>query len=224
VPVRIRIPQGFWTQPFVRAFLVAVVALALLGAAVFAYTWHHFARLIDSRLSGEIFERTSQVFAAPELLSVGDVLSGDDLLARLRHYGYSGPDEEASPFGRFRLTQRGIEILPGPLSQVGSNESVRLEWERGRLARIISLRDGSPRSTCQVDPALVTYLFDQRRAKRRLVRYQDIPPDLIQALLAAEDRRFFSHPGISFWDGLRALWVDLRRGAPVQGASTLTMQ
>jgi penicillin-binding protein 1B len=43
-------------------------------------------------------------------------------------------------------------------------------------------------------------------------------------LLAAEDRRFFSHPGISFWDGLRAVWVDIRKGAPVQGASTLTMQ
>ncbi|MGH9863343.1 MAG: penicillin-binding protein 1A [Candidatus Acidiferrales bacterium] len=222
--VRIRIPQGFWTRPFVRAFLVAVVALALLGVAVFAYTWHHFARLIDSRLSGEIFERTSQVFAAPELLSVGDSLSRDELLARLRHYGYSGPDEEPSEFGRFRLTQRGLEILPGSLSQVGANESVRLEWERGRLARIISLRDSSPRDSCWVDPALVTNLFDQHRAKRRLVRYEDIPPDLIQALLAAEDRRFFSHPGISFWDGLRALWIDLRRGAPVQGASTLTMQ
>ncbi|MFQ5816579.1 MAG: penicillin-binding protein 1A [Terriglobia bacterium] len=76
----------------------------------------------------------------------------------------------------------------------------------------------------------MTNLFDRRRTKRRLVSYEDIPPELIQAVVAAEDRRFFSHPGISLIDGLRALWYDLgvwagfRKGVRLHGASTLTMQ
>ena len=224
MPVRIRIPRGLWSRPLVRFFLLAALVLSLAGAAVFAYVWVHFSRFIDSRLSGEIFERASHVYAAPELLVVGDPMTRDDVAAQLRRYGYSDPDQPASHFGRYRLTPRGLEIQPGAGSRVGTGEAVRLEWDKGRLARIQSLRDSSPRESCWLDPPLVTNLFDRNRARRRLIRYEDLPPHLIQALLAAEDRRFFSHPGISVWDGLRALWVDLRKGAPVQGASTLTMQ
>ena len=224
MPVRIRIPRGLWSRPLVRFFLLAALILSLAGAAVFAYVWVHFSRFIDSRLSGEIFERASHVYAAPELLIVGDTITRDDVAAQLRRYGYSDPDQPSSHFGRYRLTPRGLEIQPGPGSRVGTGEAVRLEWDKGRLARIQSLRDSSPRESCWLDPPLVTNLFDRNRARRRLIRYEDLPPHLIQALLAAEDRRFFSHPGISVWDGLRALWVDIRKGAPVQGASTLTMQ
>jgi penicillin-binding protein 1B len=208
----------------VRAFLVVLLGLALLGAGVFAYVWLHFSRFIDSRLSGEIFERASHVYAAPDKLVVGAAVSREDVAAQLRSYGYGDPDQPPSHFGRYRLTPRGLEIQPGPGSRVGAAEAVRLEWAGGRLARIQALRDSSPRTSCWIDPPLVTNLFDRNRAKRRLIRYEDLPPHLIQALLAAEDRRFFSHPGISFWDGLRALWVDIRKGAPVQGASTVTMQ
>ena len=207
-----------------RALLVFVLVVGFIGAGIFAYTWFHFSRLIDSRLSGEIFERASHVYAAPELLVIGDKVARDDLIAQLRRYGYSDPNEPSSHFGRYRRTPRGVEIQPGAGSRVGASEAVRIEWKEGRVARIQSLRDSSGRNSCWLDPPLVTNLFDRNRAKRRLVRYEDLPPQLVLALLAAEDRRFFSHPGISLWDGLRALWVDLRKGAPVQGASTVTMQ
>ncbi|MGH9804897.1 MAG: transglycosylase domain-containing protein [Candidatus Acidiferrales bacterium] len=224
MPVRLRIPRGLWSGPLVRVLLVLGLVLALIGGGIFAYAWFHFSRFIDSRLSGEIFERASHVYAAPELAVVGAAMSREDVVSQLRNYGYSGPDQPDSHFGRYRLTQRGIEIQPGPGSRVGAGEAVRLEWAGSKIARIQSLRDSRARESCWLDPPLVTNLFDRNRAKRRLVRYENLPPHLIQALLAAEDRRFFSHPGISFWDGLRALWVDIRKGAPVQGASTVTMQ
>jgi penicillin-binding protein 1B len=204
--------------------LLVLLALAVVGAAGAAYTWHRISVFIDQRLRGEIFERASHVYAAPQLVAVGDPLTPDDVVAQLRRFGYTGPDEEPSPFGRFLVQGTGIEIRPGFGSRVGAAQAVRLDLADGRVTRIQSLRDGSVLGSCWLDPALITNLFDRRRAKRRLVRYEDLPPGLIQALVAAEDRRFFSHPGISIWDGLRALWVDVRKGAPVQGASTLTMQ
>ncbi len=53
---------------------------------------------------------------------------------------------------------------------------------------------------------------------------QDIPPLLRAAALAAEDRRFYRHPGVDPLALARAAWRNLRAGRVVEGGSTLTMQ
>lgn len=58
----------------------------------------------------------------------------------------------------------------------------------------------------------------------KLVKIDQIPKHVIQALLATEDRRFFSHFGIDVWGILRAAWTNYRAGRVVQGGSTLTQQ
>ncbi|MEE9234516.1 MAG: PBP1A family penicillin-binding protein [Candidatus Acidoferrales bacterium] len=228
--VRIRIARTSWTRPVVRFLLFFTLGLFLAGAGVFAYVWRHFSIVIEARLSGQIFENASRLYAAPTPLSVGEPITREEIAAQLRAFGYSDPPEPPSSYGHFRLVDRGIEVRPGPASLVGEGEAVRIELAQGRVARIISLLDSRPREFCWLDPHHITNLFDSRRTKRRLVTYEDIPPHLIQAVLAAEDRRFFNHPGISFVDGLRALWYDvglwlgLRPGSRLQGASTLNMQ
>ena len=67
----------------------------------------------------------------------------------------------------------------------------------------------------------VDEIFIQRRV---LVSFESFPPHLIQALIASEDSRFFSHFGIDPLRMLKAAWVDLIAGEFVQGASTLTQQ
>ena len=59
---------------------------------------------------------------------------------------------------------------------------------------------------------------------RRWVHFDEIPPLLIQAFLAAEDARFFSHRGIDPQAILRAARANYRAGALVEGASTITQQ
>ncbi len=59
----------------------------------------------------------------------------------------------------------------------------------------------------------------------RLVRPLDrIHPALIEATIAAEDRRFRSHGGVDLFAVARALWLNLSHGRTVSGASTITMQ
>jgi len=53
---------------------------------------------------------------------------------------------------------------------------------------------------------------------------QALPPHVVAAFLAAEDHRFFSHPGVSPLALARAAWMDLRAGRLVTGGSTITMQ
>jgi penicillin-binding protein 1B len=52
----------------------------------------------------------------------------------------------------------------------------------------------------------------------------EMPPVVVQAVLAAEDRRFFHHPGIDVRAVLRATVTNLRRGGVRQGGSTITQQ
>ncbi len=51
-----------------------------------------------------------------------------------------------------------------------------------------------------------------------------LPETLVRATLAAEDRRFFSHPGVDPIAVARALWRDVRAGRIVEGGSTITQQ
>jgi penicillin-binding protein 1B len=72
-------------------------------------------------------------------------------------------------------------------------------------------------------PLLATYLGPQLR-ERRGVLVDELPEEVVQAVLAAEDVRFFRHSGLSLRGILRAAWTNLRGGTIRQGGSTLTQQ
>jgi penicillin-binding protein 1A len=71
------------------------------------------------------------------------------------------------------------------------------------------------------DGKLIQSIGEQRRIP---VRYDQLPPKLIQAFLATEDDRFFHHHGVDWQGILRAAVANLRAGGIRQGASTITMQ
>ena len=56
------------------------------------------------------------------------------------------------------------------------------------------------------------------------VSLDQVPQELIDAIVAVEDARFFEHKGFDLMGVLRALWVNLRQRDTVQGASTITQQ
>ena len=56
------------------------------------------------------------------------------------------------------------------------------------------------------------------------VTIDNLPPYLVDAVLAVEDRRFYSHPGVDIIGLGRAMVANLRAGRVVQGGSTLTQQ
>src|SRR5215211_1133916 len=59
---------------------------------------------------------------------------------------------------------------------------------------------------------------------RKSVSEDEMPPHLFNALVAKEDERFMEHGGVDLWGIMRALWVDIRAGETVEGASTITQQ
>lgn len=62
------------------------------------------------------------------------------------------------------------------------------------------------------------------KKRRAPLKYSEIPPQMINAFLSAEDERFFSHPGVDYQGILRAVWHIIRTGEKGSGGSTITMQ
>ncbi len=71
------------------------------------------------------------------------------------------------------------------------------------------------------DGALIAEFGGKRRIP---VAYADLPPLVVQAFLAAEDERFFQHPGVDYHGLVRAAFELIRTGHKSQGGSTITMQ
>ena len=59
---------------------------------------------------------------------------------------------------------------------------------------------------------------------RKTASLSEMPPHLLDAVVAKEDERFREHGGVDLWGIMRALWVDIRAGKAVEGASTITQQ
>ncbi len=81
-------------------------------------------------------------------------------------------------------------------------------------------------------PAVVSTVYDAHgqpigefyHQRRVVVPLDRIPSHVVQALLAAEDSRFFVHRGVDVFAIMRASFANLRKGAVREGASTITQQ
>ena len=82
---------------------------------------------------------------------------------------------------------------------------------------------GEPLEEVELEPETLTGLGGAANQLRHPVPLA-AAPNLVQAVLAAEDHRFFQHPGVDVRAVARAVWVNIRRGGLAQGGSTLTQQ
>jgi penicillin-binding protein 1B len=202
------------------------VFLAAVG--VFVYFYVRYSRVIDARLSGDVFNNASLVFAAPTPVFVGEAITPDEVAARLRK-GLYGEQEGETDVGSYRRVGDRLEIRPGPASFFASDDfkegPAALVFAKGHIVSITSLSGTASLESYKLEPEVITTLFDSSRSKRRLVRYQDLPKTVINAVVAAEDHSFFSHHGVNLYRILASGLHDFFRSEEVmQGGSTLTMQ
>lgn len=98
---------------------------------------------------------------------------------------------------------------------------VYMEWQLPDVSVLNDVHLQVPLQVYTSDNKLIA----QYGAKRRIpVSINQIPKPLIQAVLATEDARFYSHPGVDFVGLVRAFVAVVASGRKVQGASTITMQ
>jgi len=208
-------------DPVIRASIVAFLTLSLLVVGVFSYFYVLYDRVIEKRFSSPVFSNSASIYAIPEVLRPGEKVDSHSIAAKLRHAGYT-EGGSSSPLGSYKLNRGGIEIAPGPESY-HSPDPARIVIKDGKIEGITSR--GVELSAYELEPQLVTALFDaEQRSKRQLVKYDEIPKVLVDAVTSIEDRRFFQHSGVNFIRLGEAFWVDLTHQRHEQGGSTITMQ
>jgi penicillin-binding protein 1A len=89
------------------------------------------------------------------------------------------------------------------------------------LARLATYQPTTPTKLYDVNGVLFAELY---RHKQELLKFEDIPPHVVDAFLSVEDDNFYNHFGIDFKAILRASMVNLINFRIVQGGSTLTQQ
>jgi penicillin-binding protein 1B len=211
-------PRPNRQRRYLRYALLGLAAAAALGATFITVFYVKYARLTDQRLKAGPFSSTAAIYAAPKIVRVGEPMRVDDLSAILHR---AGADQNANnPGGWFRTTADSVEFHP----PAESGEAAIIRVNLGKIAQIESVSGHRPLKQYVLPPQLITGLSEKNREKRRLVKFRDIPPDLVHAIVSAEDKRFFQHPGFDAMRILKAAWVDFRNRRKDQGASTLTMQ
>jgi len=93
-----------------------------------------------------------------------------------------------------------------------------------QLPSLESLTDYRPRIPLRIYTADGYLIGEFGEERRNFVRIRDVPVVMKQAILAAEDERFYQHPGIDTLGILRAAYSNFVGGGKRQGASTITMQ
>lgn len=205
---------------FVRYLAIAFLGCIAVGLAVIGYYYFKYERVVDERLAkGPLFANVSQIYAAPREVRDGQKLSVSTIATDLRRAGYNSN----SQLGTFQLNGDSIFIKPGPQSY-HTTDGATITTQDGVVQKITA-ENGAPLSAYELEPQLITALSeDNSRTKRLLVSYKDIPPRMVQAVTAIEDRNFFEHNGINFLRIARCGIEDIVSGRKRCGGSTLTMQ
>src|SRR3954465_1880229 len=92
------------------------------------------------------------------------------------------------------------------------------------LPELNALTAYQPKVPLRIYTAEGTLIGEFGEERRAVVSIDEVPPQLKQAIIAAEDERFYQHPGIDYIGVLRAAYANVVAGGRRQGASTITMQ
>lgn len=214
-------------RAWLRRVGLVLLAVGFVGGLWAAHGLLALDRIVQSRFEGRRFAVPSRVYAAPKVIYTGADWERLDLEGWLARTGYR-EQQEAGPLavghyrslpGRLRVHLRGFEHpeLPEP------DRRIEFRLEAGRVRE---MRDdkGHPVDVVALEPEQISAFYDEDREQRDLVAIAEVPPHLVDAIYAIEDRRFEEHNGVDLRRIAGALLANLRAGGIREGGSTLTQQ
>lgn len=202
-----------------------VVKLGLVGLVVLAGFAIYLDAVVQEKFSGKRWTVPAKVYARPLELFVGQKLTKTDFLTELDALGYrresaaSGPGAAAVAGNDVQLHTRGFQFYEG--TEPARRINVRFS---GAYVAGLSQGAGGNLAVARLEPLLVGGLYPAHHEDRILLKLDQVPPYLVETLVAIEDREFFNHYGVSLKSIARAFWINATAGQLRQGGSTLTQQ
>ncbi|HKV13130.1 MAG TPA: PBP1A family penicillin-binding protein [Thermoanaerobaculia bacterium] len=204
----------------VIAGLVASALLFLAGFVAAGYLWS-----LSRQFPKAPFKQASRLYGTPTELAPGQTLSADDVREELAATGYRNAGDGPLRPGTFKQDGDRLAVhlrrFPTPDGEDGG-APVAISFQGKRITKV-EVAGRKAASTLLPPPLLASY-YDENVEERRPVSLDELPEEVIRAVLAAEDDSFFLHPGVSPTGIARALWVNVKGGGMQQGGSTITQQ
>jgi penicillin-binding protein 1B len=219
--VKIRIKKVRWG----RRALVASGLLALGLVAFAVWSLLPFWRLAE-QFEALTAEQPTRLYGRALELGVGEAFDERAFHRELELTSYELRSSlDGLGQGAYARTGQGFVVFlrsfPTP-SGLEPGRRLEVFVSGGRVARLVLA--GAAVERARLEPPLLASYFGPQQQDRRPVRLAEVPKHVIDSLIAAEDARFFQHPGVSPKGILRAVWVNLVGGELSQGGSTLTQQ
>ena len=194
--------------------------LFIIGIGVFVLD-----NVVRTKFSGSKWTLPTHVYSRTLDLYAGLEITKENLIWELDQLGYRRVQTVSRP-GQYAVGSWAIELQSRPfvfLDGDKPSQQARLTFNDGQL---ISLANDQGKSLplLRLEPVKIGGIYPERAEDRILVRLEDLPPYLADAIVAVEDRHFYQHHGISLTGIARAMWVNLRKGKFAQGGSTITQQ
>ncbi|MGH9756045.1 MAG: transglycosylase domain-containing protein, partial [Blastocatellia bacterium] len=205
-----------------------IIGLIMIGATIYYY--NHYSAIIDAGLRGDIFVRSSGIYAAPLTVRDGSGTRMNDVIAHLKKLGYQqGGPVANDKRGYYSTRNNALDIYPGSDTRIdGEKAFPNLRVTFGRNGEVVQkmtdLDNQQQLGQAQIEPELISSVVNEDREKRKIIEYKDLPKTLVDAITAIEDRQFFEHSGINLRGLIRALFTDIQAGKLKEGGSSITQQ
>ncbi len=163
----------------------------------------------------------SHVIAEPMRVRVGTDTRSFGLVSRLERAGYVRGRGALSP-GQFRVEGQRVLFRRAANAAPSEGRDVRIDLDGAVISHI--QEDDTAEQSVLLPSEHLTSFRRELYERRTPARYAQIPPGVVLAVLAAEDRRFFAHHGLDGRGIGRALWRNMRERRIAEGGSTITQQ
>jgi penicillin-binding protein 1B len=211
------------------ASLITLLVITTTGIVFGGWYLKDWEKTVTEKFEGKKWRLPSKIYSDSYLLYVGISLRSEELKEKLRRLGYQEVQGAPNSKGQYRyqaskgLLEIYLQDFVYP-TETFKGYPVRIAFQGSAIARIENSVDGEEIFSLELEPELVSGLYDQIWQERRVVSLKEVPPLMIKAILAIEDERFYEHHGVDPVSILRASWINLRSAGVVQGGSTLTQQ
>jgi penicillin-binding protein 1B len=207
-----------------KAFPWFKLALTLLLLAAAYVVWLDIQ--VTSQFDGKRWSLPARVYARPLELYAGRELTPQQFAGELRALNYR-PVSSVRQAGQYSRNRDTFHVMTRPFTFWDGEEgarNLRVTFSGNTVAQLADRGTGNNVSLARLDPVLVGSFYPAHNEDRVLLKLEDVPVSLTDALIAIEDRGFYTHQGVAPLAILRALWVNMKAGGVVQGGSTLTQQ
>ncbi|MEA3438395.1 MAG: transglycosylase domain-containing protein, partial [Thermodesulfobacteriota bacterium] len=205
---------------------ITSLSILLLSAGLILYGWYLSVK-VEKRFAGRRWSIPSTVFSDITTLYPGQRINRFLFNKKLNSLGYREVSHNPRKKGEKKTSISKVTIYLHDLKMPSLTREgfpVKIRFLQNEIESINRMDTGKSVPILELEPEEIMQFFGPEREKRHLVSIHQVPEDLIYAVLAAEDGRFYKHHGIDPRGILRALYTNLRHCAIRQGGSTLTQQ